>query len=77
MQHGQKDPNPITGTVPLYKVNYLPINLVLSLVLTTVLSLPCRTDAKNDDKNYQEPTTSRENAIRKHLNFLWFSVIMT
>ena len=35
------------------------------LVLTTVLGRPRRTDVKTDVKNYQGPTTSRENAIRK------------
>jgi hypothetical protein len=35
---------------------------------------PRRNDAKNDVKNYQGPTTFRENAIRKYLNL---SVIMT
>ena len=34
------------------------------LVLTTILS-----NTKNDPTNYQGPTTSRENAIRKYQNF--------
>jgi hypothetical protein len=33
--------------------------------LRTVLGRPCRVDVKN----YQGPTTSRENAIRKYVNF--------
>jgi hypothetical protein len=38
--------------------------------LTTVLrGQTRRVDIKNGVKNYQGPTTSRENAIRKYLNF--------
>jgi hypothetical protein len=39
------------------------------LVLTTVLRRPRHADCKNSVKNYQGPTTSWENAIRKYLNF--------
>jgi hypothetical protein len=39
------------------------------LVLTTVLGLSRRADFKNIIKNYQGPTASRENTIRKYPNF--------
>ena len=47
-----------------------------------VLGRPRHADVKNYAKNYEGPTTSQENAIRKHLNFprtffLNFNGIMT
>jgi hypothetical protein len=40
------------------------------LVLTMVLGRRRRADVKNGVENYQGPTTSLENAILKHLNFI-------
>jgi hypothetical protein len=57
-------------TVPLCKSKLFIGGSCPILVLTTVLGRPRHADAKNDVKNYQGPTTSRENAIRKYLNFL-------
>jgi hypothetical protein len=69
--------NSLTGLIELVchilhhyaKANYLPVDLVRCLVLTTVLGRPRHADAKNGVKNYQGLTTSRANAIRKYLNF--------
>ena len=46
------------------------------------MSRPRRAYVKHDVKNYQGPTTSRENAIQKYINFrstvfFFFAVIMT
>ena len=48
----------------LFIIRYCP-----SLVLTTVPGRARQADAKHSVKNYQGPTTSRENAIQKYLNF--------
>jgi hypothetical protein len=57
-------------TVSLFKsklfINRSCLILVLATVLGMVLGRPRRADDKNIVKNYQGPTTSGENAIRKY-----------
>jgi hypothetical protein len=54
------------STVPLYESQlFISISCPI-LVLDLVLGRPRRADVKNVVKNYQVPTTSRENAIRKY-----------
>jgi hypothetical protein len=60
------------GTVPLCESNLFTSGSCPILVLTTVLDRLRHANARgNGVKNYQGPTTciSRENAIRKYLNF--------
>ena len=57
------------STVPLCTSKVFISRSCPILVLATVLGRPRHTDAKNDVKNYQGPTTSQENVIRKYLNF--------
>jgi hypothetical protein len=69
-------------TAPLYKSKLFIGRSCPILVLIIVLGRPRGADVKNELKNYQGPTTSRENSIRKYLNlphmsFLNFSAITT
>jgi hypothetical protein len=48
----------------VHKSNLLISRSCPILVLTTVMVSPRHADVKNGVKNYQGPTTSRENAIR-------------
>ena len=59
----------------IYCESCLTLHLLVKLLLTIVLGRLRRFDAKNVPKNYQGPTTSRENVIRKHLNFLIYIFI--
>ena len=55
-----------------WKENYFISGPYPILVLTMVLCRPHRNHAKSDifkKKNYQGSTTSRENMIRKYVNF--------
>ena len=52
-------------TVPLYKSKIFIIGSCTILVWTMVLVRPRRADSKNGVENYQGPTNSHENAIRK------------
>jgi hypothetical protein len=58
-------------TVPLWNRKLFISRSCAILVLTTVLGRPRRADVENGVKTIhdQGPTTSRENAIRKYLNF--------
>jgi hypothetical protein len=58
------------STIPLCESKLVISRSCLILVLTTVLGRPRRADVKNGVKNYHGPTTSLENAIPKHLNFI-------
>ena len=58
-------------TVPLYMKNIFISRSCLTLVLTTVMSLPRHTDPKKGVQSYEGPTTGRENAIRKYINLLF------
>jgi hypothetical protein len=69
-------------TVPLYIRKLFISGSCPILVLTTVIGHPRHVDAKNDVKNYQRGTTSRENAIRTKFSllvyvFVFFAAIMT
>jgi hypothetical protein len=55
---------PLNNSKLFISGSYCPI-----LVLTTVLGRPHHADVKNGVKNDQGPTTSREHAIRKYINF--------
>ena len=60
---------PFWITVSLWKRKLFMGGSCLILVLTNVIGHPRRADAKNDVKNYQGPTPSWENTIRKYQNF--------
>ena len=53
-------------TVSLYGIKLFISRPCPILVLTTVLGRRYRADVQNSVKNYQGPTTSRENAIQKY-----------
>jgi hypothetical protein len=57
------------ATIPLCQSKVFISGSCSILVLTTVLRHLRRVDAKKFVKNYQRPTTSPKNVIRKHLEF--------
>ena len=69
-RYGNLVSEPPRNTVSLFNSKLFIGRPYSILVLTMVLARPRRADAKNGVNNYQGPTTSRENAIRKYYG-LW------
>ena len=63
-------------TVPLLNRKLFISGSCSTLVLTTVPCQPRHTDTKSGAKDYQGPTPSRENVIRKyHFSHTFFQIL--